>query len=190
VVLIENFTYETQLWKKLIWKTKILVADSWFAWGKRWILRPPDYFSTKHPPSSEIGLINSAGHRGGSGAVLTSGQLHPSKATPPQSHSDPLRTGCRAGRASYGKTAGGSSSENEPLITKCRGNRWGGKGGVNSMHPFTIRLGSGAALPPQGDRGHPLLLLTGAWGHFGCVLNSCISGRTRWSSHDCFSRRE
>lgn len=83
----------------------MLAADS-CAWAKRGLPRAPHNFSNKHPPPSEAGLINSAGHRGGSSAILLNCQLQPGKADPAQSPSDPPRAGCRAGTAAYGEAAG------------------------------------------------------------------------------------
>lgn len=62
-----KLTYE----KSWYLKTETLVADS-CTWGKRWLLRAPDNFSSKLPPPSATRLIDSAGHRAGSGAVLLS----------------------------------------------------------------------------------------------------------------------
>lgn len=83
--------------------------------GNYWLLRLPDYCSNKHPPASAAGLVDSAGQRGGSGAVLLS--CSPAKPNlPGPSPADP-RQAAEMGEQVTEKLQK-QTSENKPLISE------------------------------------------------------------------------
>lgn len=105
----------------------MLVADS-CALGNYWLLRLPDYCSNKHPPASGAGLVDSAGQRGGSGAVwLSCSPAKPNLPGPSPAHP---RQAAEMGEQVTEKLRK-QTSENKPLISESVAEtRWraGGRG--------------------------------------------------------------